>query len=341
MPVKSNRKAASPGETTKGSSRSKPIRTRSGRGTITRLPSGLVRAHVTVDGARLGETFATVKECDDWIDQQLSRVNEGGPLDGPRTKVSELLRRLLDVCRTRGLAVSTVRIYTWAGDYVRAAFGDTPVGDLTTAKLDAFDATLKKGAPRLRADGTRVDPAPLGAKSIGHVHGLLSAMLNQAIDWKLISDNVTQRAKRPKVPKHRHAYWTPPQIVEFLEAIQGERLEAAFWVMLTCGLRRGELCGLRDEDLRQVTDPLTGEPLAVLSVHRKLHELRHSFARALLAANESSKAVQQALGRATHAKTVDLYGDMILGTERQVARTIGRILDSKKFEPRHDKATPQ
>jgi len=220
-------------------------------------------------------------------------------------------------------------------------------------------------------------------------------MLNQAIDWKLISDNPTQRAKRPKISKHRHAYWTPPQIVEFLEAIQGERLEAAFRVMLTCGLRRGELCGLRNEDLRQVTDPLTGEPMRVLSVqrkllrepgyglqasepkadsarvvaleprvvakieawldrreqdrrlagqrwtetgylftskvgtpveprnldrsfqrmlkshgfgHLKLHELRHSFARALLAANESSKAVQQALGHATHAMTVDLHG---------------------------------
>ena len=138
----------------KASRRAKPVKTRSGRGTITRLPSGRFRAQIMVDGVRLGETFATVRECDDWLDQQLSRVNEGGPLDGPHTKVSELLRRFLEVCRTRGLAVSTLRIYTWAGDYVRAAFGDTPIGELTTAKLDAFYATLKRGAPRQRADGT-------------------------------------------------------------------------------------------------------------------------------------------------------------------------------------------
>jgi integrase len=253
-------------------------------------------------------------------------------------------------------------------------------------------------------------------------------MLNQAIDWKLITENVVQRTKRPKVPKHRHAYWTPPQIVQFLDAIQGERLEAAFWIMLTCGLRRGEICGLRDEDLRQVIDPQTGEPIALLSIqrkllretghglqvsepkadsarvvaleprvfakvkawqttraqdkrlagprriesgylftsrvgtpieprnldrtfqrmlqahgfgHLKLHELRHSFARALLAANESSKAVQQALGHATMAMTVDLYGDMILGTERQVVRTIGRILDTTEVTGNKPSSTPR
>jgi hypothetical protein len=121
-----------------------------------------------VDGRRLGETFTTVKECDDWIDQQISRIREGGPLDGPRTPINELLLRYLDVCQTRGLAVSTVRIYTWAGEYVRAAFGRTPVGELTTAKLDAFFANLKRGAPRQRADGSLVDPVPLGPKSIGH-----------------------------------------------------------------------------------------------------------------------------------------------------------------------------
>lgn len=57
-----------------------------------------------------------------------------------------------------------------------------------------------------------------------------------------------------------------------------------------------------------------------------LHGLRHSYTRALLINRESSKAVQQALGHATHAMTVDLYGDAIEGTERQVARTIGRAL---------------
>jgi integrase len=57
-----------------------------------------------------------------------------------------------------------------------------------------------------------------------------------------------------------------------------------------------------------------------------LHGLRHSYARALLINKESSKAVQQALGHARHAMTVDLYGDAIEGTERQVARTIGSAL---------------
>lgn len=62
-------------------------------------------------------------------------------------------------------------------------------------------------------------------------------------------------------------------MLAFLEAITGERLEASFWIMLTCGLRRGELVGLRDEDIRYVDEPETGARTVLLTVQRQVVRL--------------------------------------------------------------------
>ena len=409
-------KPVRPGSGSRGTPRSrpKPLKSRSGRGTIVRLPSGRLRVQLAMGGPRPGATFDTLQECDDWIDEQLGRVQRGAPLEGPRTTVAALVERFLELCETKGLAPTTQQHYHWLGQYVRAALGKKPIGEVTTADLDRFYARLKAGAPRLDANGRPTRAVALSPKSIRNAHGFVSAMLNQAVDWGLIGDNVAARAKPPRLSRQRHAYWRPGTMLTFLEAIEGERLEAAFWLMLTCGLRRGELIGLRDEDLRYVDDVEAGTVTVLLTVQRQvvrlaggrglhvgapkeesirvvaleeraarklaawlelrereclaagpawratgylfttrvgtlieprnlertfkrlvarhgmpalgLHGLRHSYARALLVNKESSKAVQQALGHATHAMTVDLYGDAIEGTERQVARTIGLAL---------------
>jgi integrase len=69
--------------------------------------------------------------------------------------------------------------------------------------------------------------------------------------------------KRPVV-----AVWTPGQLAQFLEAIAGHPLFAVFQLIALRGLRRGEACGLRWEDLdpeeglayvsRQVQADVTG-----------------------------------------------------------------------------------
>ena len=49
----------------------------------------------------------------------------------------------------------------------------------------------------------------------------------------------------------------------------------------------------------------------------------------------------QVFGHTTHAMTVDRYGGMDLESERQVARTIGRIPDSTKLDSRPDSSPSQ
>ena len=53
----------------------------------------------------------------------------------------------------------------------------------------------------------------------------------------------------PSRPKHEHTTWTAPQLAQFLGSLDDERLSAAFVLLATTGMRRGEALGLRWSDV--------------------------------------------------------------------------------------------
>ncbi len=66
---------------------------------------------------------------------------------------------------------------------------------------------------------------------------------------ELIEHNPVTRAVPPKRRRHEARVWTAEEAVCLLTAARNDRLYAAWLVALSCGLRRGELAGLRWRDL--------------------------------------------------------------------------------------------
>jgi integrase len=97
----------------------------------------------------------------------------------------------------------------------------------------------------------------------------LRSALNAAVRERLIRDNPARYLKLPKgrrpfavvwtkrrVQEWRRtgerpvvAVWTPAQLAQFLSAIAGHPMFAAYYIMSMRGLRRGEACGLVWDDL--------------------------------------------------------------------------------------------
>ena len=97
----------------------------------------------------------------------------------------------------------------------------------------------------------------------------LRSALNAAVRERLIRDNPARYLKLPKgrrpfavvwtkrrVQEWRRtgerpvvAVWTPAQLAQFLSAIAGHPMFAAYHLVAMRGLRRGEACGLRWDDL--------------------------------------------------------------------------------------------
>jgi len=84
---------------------------------------------------------------------------------------------------------------------------------------------------------------------VDRVRDVLINALNQAVQWKLVPQNVAALTAPPKVEAYEARVLAVPEARRFLEVARSDRLEALWRVGLSLGLRRGETLGLRWQDV--------------------------------------------------------------------------------------------
>jgi integrase len=95
----------------------------------------------------------------------------------------------------------------------------------------------------------------LGPRSLEYTHRILKAALEFASRLKLITGNPAADVPAPKKVKPEKQSYTKDEARAYLTAASGLRLGALFLLVLTTGIRRSEVLGLRWQDL----DPETLE----------------------------------------------------------------------------------
>jgi integrase len=73
--------------------------------------------------------------------------------------------------------------------------------------------------------------------------------LNDAARWGLLVRNPADQADPPKPRTAEMKVWRPEQLRTFLEHVLTDRLYAAWLLLATTGMRRGEVLGLRWRDV--------------------------------------------------------------------------------------------
>jgi len=238
--------------------------------------------------------------------------------------------------------------------------------------------------------------------------------------WGYVARNVASAVELPKGTTPEMQVWSPEQLRCFLDHVRDDRLSAAWLLIATTGMRRGELAGLRwtDVDLNAgrvsprrprvvvdneviVSEPKTAkgrrslalDPVTVAALRRhraeqateriaagplwrhsglvftwpdgspihpqrfsswfeqhaqaaglpriRLHDVRHSYATAALAAGIPAKVVSERLGHANIAITMDTYSHVLPGLDAHAAGTVARLIlgdSGARQEPPVDKA---
>jgi integrase len=105
------------------------------------------------------------------------------------------------------------------------------------------------GKVRMVAPKRVAVPRPISAASIARVHACLSGALKSAVKAGLIPRNVAMDAELPRAERHKVRPPEPEQYAALLARIIGERLFPLVVVAGHSGLRRGELAGLKWEDV--------------------------------------------------------------------------------------------
>jgi integrase len=90
----------------------------------------------------------------------------------------------------------------------------------------------------------------LSPATIRYVHAVLRRALKQAFVRGLVPLNIADGASLPRADqKEMETFFTPEEVRRFLQAAKHDRLEALYVLAITCGLRQGELLGLRWDDV--------------------------------------------------------------------------------------------
>ena len=111
-------------------------------------------------------------------------------------------------------------------------------------RLDALNAHTVQHFYNELAKPSKPDVAPLSAKSIKNIHGVLHKALQQAVLLNYIRYNPTTACILPKIVKKEIHPLTDQQTAQLLNLLKGSKYEIPLTVDLFTGLREGELLGL-------------------------------------------------------------------------------------------------
>lgn len=87
------------------------------------------------------------------------------------------------------------------------------------------------------------------AKTVANVHSVLHRALADAVRDRLVDRNVASLVSPPRAERPEMSTWTVTELKQFLRSVDGHRLYAAFVVLATTGMRRGEVLGLQRADV--------------------------------------------------------------------------------------------
>lgn len=103
---------------------------------------------------------------------------------------------------------------------------------------------VERGLARLREHGGR-NGKPLSGRSVQGAHGVLRTALEYGTHMGYVTSNPAAALRRQGSKASVPEPWTVDEVREFLTKVRADRLYAAWLLLLSRGLRRGELAGLR------------------------------------------------------------------------------------------------
>ena len=220
--------------------------------------------------------FASEGDAKAARDEARVAARRGSYIDKSKITVGEWLDSWLE---THGAAVkpSTLAGYkAHVQTRIKPVLGGVRLQDLSPAQITKF-------YHQLHAAGGR-DGKPVSARTVHNVHRTLRKSLNDAVRVeRILHSNPAERASLPRVPKSTTMQlWSGDELRRFLTTAFEHRLGAYYRLAAYTGARRGELLGLRWEDLDLENAQMTiAKTVAVIAGERVTGEPKSGHSRTI------------------------------------------------------------
>lgn len=188
--------------------------------------------------------FGTQQEARHALTRLRKNLDDGIGVGDDRITVRAFLDRWLAECVEGPLSSLREGTRTSYALHVRKHLAPG-LGHLALAKLSPMHVQAFLAA-KLTERGGSGAPA-LSPRTVQYLHATLKVALKQAERWGIVARNVARLVDHVHVEKREAQMLTTEEAGKLLRAVEGDRLRALFYLAVSMGLRRSELCGLRWE----------------------------------------------------------------------------------------------
>ncbi|MGZ3630599.1 MAG: tyrosine-type recombinase/integrase [Ktedonobacteraceae bacterium] len=215
-----------------------------GEGSIYQRSDGRWAASISLEGGKRKTFYGkTRKAVQEQLKTALHQQQQGILATGPQQKVEQFLQHWLENVHKQSIRSRTYERYE---EIVRLhlvpGIGHHQLQKLSPQHLQLFYTNkLEEG---------------LSTTTVISFHNVLHKALETAVRWNLISRNVCDLVSPPRRKRFEIQPMSVEQVQQLVAVTRDHRLEALFLLALATGMRRGELLGLKWQDINFQTDML-------------------------------------------------------------------------------------
>ncbi|HXW57486.1 MAG TPA: tyrosine-type recombinase/integrase [Candidatus Cybelea sp.] len=177
------------------------------------------------------EDFPTEKLARRELDARLAPVNAVGYRPRPAATFAEFASRWEITVLTQHKPSTQATIRSQIRKYFRPSFGAYQMRAIQAEDLQRL------------LSGVRLNP-----KTVRNLFTTFQMMWKSARAWRYAAHDVTLGIVLPKRRRPRNSFFSLEEVQRIIAAADGP-YRAFYWIAAEAGLRRGELCGLRVDDL--------------------------------------------------------------------------------------------
>ncbi len=190
--------------------------------------------------------YRTKRDAERAVAELIGTVNSGTYIARTRQTLSEYAGEWLTAIEP---TVRPATHYSYARNlrlHVLPYLGGGALVEIDAGALNGLYARLLAEGRADRVGGG------LSPRSVRYVHTIVHRAMKDAVKWGRLARNAADAADPPRASSSGSpdmVTWTVDELRAFLDGVRDDRLYAAYLLLATTGMRRGEALGLRWADL--------------------------------------------------------------------------------------------
>ena len=176
------------------------------------------------------------KEAQAYLNKVLTEKDTGTFIEPSKEILSKYLEHWLQTTAKQRVREKTFSSYqSLIHRYVIPTLGNSKLAKLTPLQIqELYNSLLEKG---------------LSSRTVRYTHSVLRNALEQAVKWSMLYRNPADLVDLPKLQKQEMKSFPPEEASKFMSAIIYSKWKAAFSLLISSGMRPGEVLGLKWSDV--------------------------------------------------------------------------------------------